>query len=1000
MESVTIYGTFIQRTGTLGYTSYCRGDYVLNPSSLTWNDGAGHNVTTNCLDAEGGEFTNIKGNELFYIGDGTPSESPQTAAQASALVGRGVWKRAAVSSGSYYYGGVSDTGRKFGASQDTCDYWTRSASTSNANRGTVSFQTPSKWDSGEASLSFESSYYSATSVFTSVQGSNVRSFVWASPPKSGYRFAGWYVNGSKVTSTSSSDSVYVAGADNRCLYVKIVYRQDIEAEAVYEEILYTYTFDANGGAVSPESAQGGVETTVTIPAPVREGYTFDGWYTAASGGTRYAIEPGDAVHPTSNRILYAHWTANTYTIAFNANTGTGAAMQSVSATYDVSASLPACTYTKTGSLFVGWNTAADGSGTAYADGATVINLTAEDGATVTLYAQWKTLHTITAAQVGSADVVDLSVEPAAATTTGGVDYWTEGTRVAVTVTPRAGKLLNGGGISVNNVSQGGFTNPTPSAPYTFDMEVTGDTVIVPTVEVQTFTCAATIDAASEDAGAITAVSVSPANVAYGGSATFSATVKDGYSFAGFFDSEGNFVNAGTLEPPSGNSSENSVYTYTVSNVTAPIALVAKAAAAVSLSLNSTDYAALFVDGTECAGGSYNETLVVGTTIAYELAIDGGYGLDAWRSDAAILPLGTSGTIYVDAAVDATATILVDSALDRKITVHALSGSTGETPLNIGDGFITFTGAAEQQAESASELGGGGAQPEAEEEPGNTCEEHFVGTKTVRATAQNTVETNDGTLYFYGWFEAIKEVNNNVVTYHPAANSLSQALALNILTNENKVFFVRYVEDGEVDVTVGATNDSGEHSGNVWITRISGGTVTGGETTTALKNVPLGSDVTVHARSRNGYRFDGWYNTPDPTVFTPLSSSETFTFTVYGETAYYARFVLDRNAICEWEGSDENKTMVWRSKVYVASKPFNPTSARVDADGYPVELAVGAWSSPDVAATSNRTAGILVRDQDARRLPMMRAERYLRIDVVSDSPVNAVFVGTSMEGLAV
>ena len=41
-------------------------------------------------------------------------------------------------------------------------------------------------------------------------------------------------------------------------------------------------------------------------------------------------------------------------------------------------------------VFAGWNTASDGSGTAYADGASVTNLTTMVGATITLYAQWKT----------------------------------------------------------------------------------------------------------------------------------------------------------------------------------------------------------------------------------------------------------------------------------------------------------------------------------------------------------------------------------------------------------------------------------------------------------------------------------------------------------------------------------------------------------------------------------------------------------------------------------
>src|SRR5699024_5033806 len=83
------------------------------------------------------------------------------------------------------------------------------------------------------------------------------------------------------------------------------------------------------------------------------------------------------------------WTANTYTIAFNGNGATGGSTASVSATYDKAQNLPTNGFTKTGYSFTGWNTKADGTGTAYANGASVKNLTATQGATVTLYAQWK-----------------------------------------------------------------------------------------------------------------------------------------------------------------------------------------------------------------------------------------------------------------------------------------------------------------------------------------------------------------------------------------------------------------------------------------------------------------------------------------------------------------------------------------------------------------------------------------------------------------------------------
>lgn len=69
-----------------------------------------------------------------------------------------------------------------------------------------------------------------------------------------------------------------------------------------------------------------------------------------------------------------------FTVTFDPNTGTGAMTPQVAG---APTALTTNTFTKTGSTFTGWNTVADGSGTAYADGATYAF-----GASVTLYAQW------------------------------------------------------------------------------------------------------------------------------------------------------------------------------------------------------------------------------------------------------------------------------------------------------------------------------------------------------------------------------------------------------------------------------------------------------------------------------------------------------------------------------------------------------------------------------------------------------------------------------------
>ena len=72
---------------------------------------------------------------------------------------------------------------------------------------------------------------------------------------------------------------------------------------------YTVTFDANGGIVpiaSKEVVKG--NTYGELPQPVREGYTFSGWFTSADGGEQ--VNESTVVALTENRTLYAHWTQN------------------------------------------------------------------------------------------------------------------------------------------------------------------------------------------------------------------------------------------------------------------------------------------------------------------------------------------------------------------------------------------------------------------------------------------------------------------------------------------------------------------------------------------------------------------------------------------------------------------------------------------------------------------------------------------------------------------
>lgn len=147
----------------------------------------------------------------------------------------------------------------------------------------------------------------------------------------------------------------------------------------------TITFDPNGGAGSmePMSVNPGVGNKLTGNTFTRENYTFTGWNTAADG-TGNAYADGDTVNFSADTTLYAQWTQNPV-ITFDANGGKGT-MGTQTVKPNEATALTANSFTRADYDFTGWNTAKDGTGTAYADKA---NITTNEN--VTLYAQW-TLH--------------------------------------------------------------------------------------------------------------------------------------------------------------------------------------------------------------------------------------------------------------------------------------------------------------------------------------------------------------------------------------------------------------------------------------------------------------------------------------------------------------------------------------------------------------------------------------------------------------------------------
>ncbi|MGM9566205.1 InlB B-repeat-containing protein [Evtepia sp.] len=114
----------------------------------------------------------------------------------------------------------------------------------------------------------------------------------------GYTFAGWY---SSETGGTRYDGTQITATSPRTLYARY------EPVAAQQYTVYLYV---NGAVLKTLTVTNG-GTYGDLPAPSLSGYTFDGWYTAATGGTK--ITGSTTVNLTANQTLYAHFTAVTET---------------------------------------------------------------------------------------------------------------------------------------------------------------------------------------------------------------------------------------------------------------------------------------------------------------------------------------------------------------------------------------------------------------------------------------------------------------------------------------------------------------------------------------------------------------------------------------------------------------------------------------------------------------------------------------------------------------
>ena len=193
--------------------------------------------------------------------------------------------------------------------------------------------------------------------------------------RTGYHFSGWNTANTGL-GTDYAVGLEIAPGGNTALFAKWT---------------STITYDSNsatsGTVPSPTVAVGTQAQTLLATNSgtlAKTGYTFTGWNTAANGsGTNYAAglttysSPGDIT-------LYAQWNSTiTYSVN-NANGGTAPASQTAIGQKNLTLQTNSGSLSRTGFTFAGWNTAADGSGTLYAAGAS----TFVSSGNATLYAYW------------------------------------------------------------------------------------------------------------------------------------------------------------------------------------------------------------------------------------------------------------------------------------------------------------------------------------------------------------------------------------------------------------------------------------------------------------------------------------------------------------------------------------------------------------------------------------------------------------------------------------
>ena len=201
----------------------------------------------------------------------------------------------------------------------------------------------------------------------------------ADPSRSGYTFGGWYT---EAAFTTQITTIAQGSHDNLTLHAK------------WTANTYTVSFDSNDQTIQNPTALDITfgQTYASLPILSKPGYSHT-WNTAQNGsGT--TITNATTLSIADHHTLYAQWTANTYTVTLDKQSGSGGS-STITATY--AAAMPNATApTRTGYTFGGYYASTNGGGNQYYTQAMASTQNWNLTTNTTLYAKWEPVtYTIT-----------------------------------------------------------------------------------------------------------------------------------------------------------------------------------------------------------------------------------------------------------------------------------------------------------------------------------------------------------------------------------------------------------------------------------------------------------------------------------------------------------------------------------------------------------------------------------------------------------------------------